>query len=81
MSYSQPVARQTSRVACALHGSCADPWLGITRTYSRFSEAIAEIRLARVYGGLHFMTADAQAVTLGRKVADWREANIFQPVD
>jgi hypothetical protein len=55
--------------------------LGITRTYSRFSEAIAEIRLARVYGGLHFMTADAQAVTLGRKVADWREANFFQPVN
>jgi hypothetical protein len=54
--------------------------LGITRTYSHFSEAITEIRLARVYGGLHFMTADAQAVTLGRKVADWREANFFQPV-
>jgi hypothetical protein len=52
--------------------------LGITRTYSRFSEAIADIRLARVYGGLHVMTADAQAVTLGRR--DWQEANFFQPV-
>lgn len=54
--------------------------LGITRTYSRFSEAITEVRLARVYGGLHFMTADAQGASLGRKIADWREANFFQPV-
>ena len=54
--------------------------LGITRTYSRFSEAITEIRLARVYGGLHFMTADAQGATLGRKVADYRDANFFEPV-
>jgi hypothetical protein len=54
--------------------------LGITRTYSRFSEAITEIRLARVYGGLHFMTADAQGATLGRKVADYRDANFFQAV-
>jgi hypothetical protein len=55
--------------------------LGITRTYSHFSDAINEIRLARVYAGLHFMTADAQAVTLGRKIADWREGHYFQPVE
>jgi hypothetical protein len=52
--------------------------LGITRNYTRFSQAIGEVRLARVYAGLHFMTADAQAVTLGRKVADWRQAHYFQ---
>ncbi len=52
----------------------------IERSYTRFSQAINEIRLARVYGGLHFMTADAQAATLGRKVADWRQAHYFQPV-
>ena len=52
----------------------------IDRSYTRFSQAINEIRLARVYGGLHFMTADAQAATLGRKVADWRQAHYFQPV-
>ena len=52
----------------------------ITRFYTRFSQAINEIRLARVYGGLHFMTADAQGATLGRKVANYREAHFFQPV-
>jgi hypothetical protein len=53
--------------------------LGITRSYTRFSQAIGEIRLARVYGGLHFMTADAQAVTLGGKVADYQQAHYFHP--
>jgi hypothetical protein len=54
--------------------------LGITRNFSHFSQAINEIRLARVYGGIHFMTADAQGATLGRKVADWRQEHYFQPV-
>jgi hypothetical protein len=53
--------------------------LGITRSYTRFSQAIAEIRLARVYGGLHFMTADAQGATLGQKVANFGQEHYFQP--
>jgi hypothetical protein len=52
----------------------------ITREFSRFSQVIKEIRQARVWGGLHFMTADAQAANLGRKVANYREANYFQPM-
>ena len=52
----------------------------ITRHFTRFSQAIREVRLARVYGGIHFMTADAQGATLGRKVAAWRQAHYFQPV-
>ena len=54
--------------------------LGITRTFDHFSQAIAEIRLARVYGGIHFMTADAQGAALGKKVAKYREDHYFQPV-
>jgi hypothetical protein len=54
--------------------------LGISRSFTRFSEAIGEIRLARVYAGIHFMTADAQAVTLGRRVANFRDEHYFQPV-
>ena len=53
--------------------------LGITRSYTRFSQTIGEIRLARVYAGIHFMTADAQAVSLGRQVANWRQEHYFQP--
>jgi len=55
--------------------------LGITRYFTRFSQAIAEIRLARVYGGIHFMTADAQGASLGKKVAKYRAEHFFQPVD
>ncbi len=51
----------------------------ITRHYGRFSQAITEIRVARVYSGLHFLTADAQGAVLGRKVANYRENHFFQP--
>jgi hypothetical protein len=54
--------------------------LGITRSFTHFSQAIAEIRLARVYGGIHFMTADAQGATLGKKVAKFRQGHYFQPL-
>lgn len=51
--------------------------LGITRSFTHFSHALNEVKLARVYSGLHFMTADAQAITLGRQVARWRDAHAF----
>jgi hypothetical protein len=54
--------------------------LGITRTFTHFSQAIAEIRLARVYGGIHFMTADAKGAALGKRVAQYREAHYFHPL-
>jgi hypothetical protein len=51
----------------------------ITRNFTSFSQAIKEIRQARVWGGLHFMSADAQGANLGRKVARYREEHYFQP--
>lgn len=51
----------------------------ITRNFSRFSQARREVKFARIYAGIHFMSADAQAVSLGRKVADYREAHAFGP--
>jgi hypothetical protein len=52
----------------------------ITRSFTRFSQAIREILRARVFGGLHFWSADAQAARLGRRVANWRQEHYFQPV-
>lgn len=52
----------------------------ITREFSRFSQAIKEIRQARMWGGLHFMAADAQGANLGRKVANFRDEHYFGPV-
>lgn len=51
----------------------------ITRNFTSFSQVIKEIRKARVWGGLHFMSADAQGANLGRKVANYREEHYFQP--
>jgi hypothetical protein len=59
--------------------SATDSRFGITRSFTRFSQAIAEIRLARVYGGIHFMTADAKGAALGKHVAQYRAEHYFQP--
>ena len=53
----------------------------ITRTFTHFSQAGNEVRRARVYAGIHFMTADAHGATIGRKVADYRQDHYFQPTD
>lgn len=55
--------------------------LGITRSFTEFSQAIEEIKLARVYAGIHFFTADAQGATLGKQVADFRQEHYFEPIE
>jgi hypothetical protein len=42
-----------------------------TRSFASFSEAIAEIVDARVFGGIHFRTSCMRANGLGRAVADY----------
>jgi PAP2 superfamily len=42
-----------------------------TRSFSSFSEAVAEIADARVFGGIHFRTSCVRGNTLGRAVADY----------
>jgi hypothetical protein len=44
---------------------------GTTRSFHNFSDAIAEIADARVFGGIHFRTSCLRANTLGRAVADY----------
>jgi hypothetical protein len=51
-----------------------------TRSYDRFSQALKEIIDARVWGGIHFRTADQQGAALGKKVAHWLAKHYFQPV-
>jgi hypothetical protein len=51
-----------------------------TRTFSSFSQAVAEITEARIWAGLHYRTADVQAAQLGRNVADYMTEHYFQPV-
>jgi hypothetical protein len=49
------------------------------RTFDRFSDALKEIIGARVWGGIHFRTADVQGAVLGKKVVHYMTKHYFQP--
>ncbi len=49
------------------------------RRFERFSQARTEVVDARVWGGIHFRTADRQGAVLGRKVAKYVRKNYFRP--
>ena len=51
-----------------------------TRHFDRFSHALKEIIDARVWGGIHFRTADTQGAVIGKKVAHWERKHFFRPV-
>ena len=54
---------------------------GQPRHFDRFSRALKEIIDARVWGGIHFRTADVQGAVIGKKVAHYLQKHYFQPVD
>jgi hypothetical protein len=51
-----------------------------TRHFTSFSDAVEEVIDARVWGGIHFRTADIQGAVLGRKVARWERRHYFRPL-
>jgi len=53
------------------------PGTGSTRHYSRFTDVIPDVIEARIYGGLHFRYADVNGAGLGRRVAEFVDANFF----
>jgi hypothetical protein len=46
---------------------------------SRFLVALKEIIDARVWGGIHFRTADVQGAVLGKKVVHYMKKHYFKP--
>jgi hypothetical protein len=50
------------------------------RHFDRFSLALKEVIDARVWGGIHFRTADATGATIGKKVAFWLQKHYFAPL-
>jgi hypothetical protein len=54
---------------------------GQTRHFDRLSVALKEIIDARVWGGIHFRTADVQGTVIGKKVAHWIRTHHFGAVD
>jgi hypothetical protein len=53
---------------------------GLTRSFTRFSQAIDEVGDARVWSGIHFRTADEQGAKIGRQVAHYRNGHFFERV-
>jgi hypothetical protein len=43
---------------------------GVTRIYRKFSELTAEVENARVWGGIHFRSADVDGTEIGRRIGE-----------
>jgi hypothetical protein len=58
----------------------SDVMLGVVRSFTSFTQALEEIKNARIYGGIHFRTACDDGQTLGINVADFTMNNFLQPL-
>jgi hypothetical protein len=65
----------TVRSGRALDGVAIPP-----RTFERFSDALDEIVEARIWGGIHFRTADETGAAIGKDVAHYMQKHYFRPV-
>ncbi|GGT25966.1 hypothetical protein ACFFV7_30195 [Nonomuraea spiralis] len=52
---------------------------GTTRTFRGFSQALAEVIEARVWGGIHTRTADVQGAKIGAQVTAYMVRHYFRP--
>ncbi len=52
-----------------------------TITYSKFSDAQADVVVARIYEGIHFRFADEDARKQGRHVAQWVFGHFLKPIE
>ncbi|GHJ47537.1 hypothetical protein Cs7R123_48790 [Catellatospora sp. TT07R-123] len=57
------------------------PVTGTTRSFATFTAARKELIGARVWGGIHFRTADVAGAVIGAKVAKYERHHWFAPVD
>lgn len=60
--------------------SAYSPASNSTRYFSSFSQALVEVINARVWGGIHFRTADIQGATLGARVAAYTIGHYLRPM-
>jgi hypothetical protein len=59
--------------------SATSPSSGTTRNFTSFSQALQEAIDSRVWGGIHWRTADVQGAQLGMEVARWEDTHYFKP--
>ena len=52
---------------------------GETRTFERFSDAAAEAALSRLYGGIHYRSANEDGLRAGVSIGAWVMTHVMQP--
>jgi hypothetical protein len=57
----------------------SDALPGVTRTFQSFSHAADEAGISRIYGGIHFATANISGQACGHAIAQHVIANCLQP--
>jgi membrane-associated phospholipid phosphatase len=51
----------------------------VMRSYGGFSEAAWESGLSRIYGGIHFMSANERGLEAGASIGAWTFSNYLRP--
>ncbi len=59
-------------------GSDAVP--GVIRSYTSFAAVADEIGMSRIYGGIHFLSADLDGLNLGRAIGEHVDDHFFLPL-
>ena len=54
---------------------------GVERSFTSFSDAIAQVADARVFAGFHFRFSCNDAAQMGAQVANYAESVVMQPID
>jgi PAP2 superfamily len=57
----------------------SDAMPGVTRSFTSFNQALAELADARIFGGIHFRTACEDGLALGSAVGNYILQNAFLP--
>jgi hypothetical protein len=50
------------------------------RSFTSFSQALQETIDSRVWGGIHWRTADEVGARIGKRIANWESSRYFKPI-
>jgi hypothetical protein len=59
----------------------SDTMIGVTREFHGFSQALEDVKNARIFSGIHFRSATEAGTTLGTGAAEYVLEHLFQRVD
>jgi hypothetical protein len=54
---------------------------GSTHEFDSVYDMVRELKVARIYGGMHFRYSSDDGATLGKRVGQWVTQNYFEPTD